>query len=85
MRFLRSFFPNGPFVSSFEEASKFSASMDSESAKAWAGVMPLLGTLSDVSFAIRVMGKVGSREGAIEAAGFFNLAFYDFSLTLRGV
>lgn len=85
MRFLRSFFPSGPLVSSFEKASKFSASMDSESAKAWVGVMPLLSTLSDLSFAIGFMGKVGSREGPIEAAGFSDLAFYDFSLTLGGV
>lgn len=85
MRFLRSLFPSGSFVSSFEEVNKFSTSMDSESAKAWACVVPFLGTLSDVSFAIAVMGKVGLREGPIEAAGFSNLAFYDFSLTLRGV
>ena len=52
MRFLRSFFPSGPFVSSFKEAIEFSASMDSTSAKAWAGVVPFVGTLSDVSFAI---------------------------------
>ena len=84
MRFLRSLFPSGPFVSSFEEVNKFSTSMDSESAKAWACVVPFLGTLSDVSSAIGFMGRVSSREGPIEAAGFSNLAFCDFFSNLEG-